>query len=168
MYRIYIRRMNDASGHVFKSKFSVKDDKIAILPHLFVAKNFITEEEWAKSQQNIREKLGLYISETVIDGRTKLARSMKHFTWVDIFNMKKNRSGFKAMGYCAVNNSTALVIEISNCGSMVRYRMEDCTGEIDDWHCPVSDWQEIHFDEAGEPYFTAYNSKRYLSEFAKL
>lgn len=167
MIRIYVKRIGDAAGHVFKSHSSVKEDKVAILHYGFVTKGFITEEEWAKSQQTICEKLGLYVSETVIDGRTKLARNLRNFSWQDIFKMRKCRTNFKAMGYKTVSNSSAITIEISNCGSMVRYRMEDAAKITDDWQSPVSEWTEIHYDLSGEPYFNAYGSKQYLNQFMK-
>jgi len=169
MFRIYVKRIGEIAGHVFKSHSSIKDDKVFILPFIgFVDKGFITEEEWAKSQQTICEKLGLYVSETVIDGRTKLARSMRTFSWEDIFKMRKCRTDFKTMGYKTVSNCSAITIEISNCGSMVRYRMEDATHVTDDWNSPVSEWTEIHFDKGSEPYFIAYGNKQYLNEFMKI
>ena len=169
MIRVYIKKIGSAAGHVFKSRKSIKDDKVRILPFIgFVDKGFITEEEWAKSQELICKKLGLYISETVIDGRTKLARNLRYFSWRDIFKMQKSRTDFKTMGYKTVNNTTAITIEISNCGSMVRYRMENASEINDDWNSPVSDWCEIHYDCDGEPYFKAYNSKQYLNEFMKI
>lgn len=168
MIRIYVKRIGDAAGHVFKSRSSVKEDKVAILHYGFVTKGFITEEEWAKSQQTICEKLGLYVSETVIDGRTKLARNLRTFSWRDIFKMRKCRTDFKTMGYKTVSNTSAITIEISNCGSMVRYRMEDASRTTTDWNSPVSEWTEIHFDKNGNPYFLAYGNKQYLDEFMKI
>lgn len=167
MIRIYIKRIGDAAGHVFKSPSSIKEDKVAILHYGFVTKGFITEEEWAKSEQTICEKLGLYVSETVIDGRTKLARNLRNFSWQDIFKMRMCRTNFKAVGYKTVSNFSAITIEISNCGSMVRYRMEDAAKITDNWQSPVSDWTEIHYDLNGEPYFNAYGSKQYLNQFMK-
>ena len=169
MKRIYIRRKNEASGHVFKSRVSVKEDKVCILPWIgFVTEGFITDEEWQKSEENICDKLGLVIVEKDIDGRTKVARNMKYFSWKDIFNMKKNRSGFKPMGYKTISNTAAIVIEISTCGSMLRYRTEDAFHTTDDWNSPVSDWVDIHYDEnSGEPYFFRYGLREYLNEYMK-
>ena len=82
MIRIYVRKQNEESGHVFKSRFSVLNDKVAILPYIaFVLTGIISEKEWANSQESIANRFGLYISETNIDGRTKLAKSLKNFTW---------------------------------------------------------------------------------------
>lgn len=82
MIRIYVRKQNEESGHVFKSRFSVLNDKVAILPYIaFVLTGIISEKEWANSQESIADRFGLYISETNIDGRTKLAKSLKNFTW---------------------------------------------------------------------------------------
>lgn len=82
MIRIYVRKQNEESGHVFKSHFSVLNDKVAILPYIaFVLTGIISEKEWANSQESIADRFGLYISETNIDGRTKLAKSLKSFTW---------------------------------------------------------------------------------------
>lgn len=82
MIRIYVRKQNEESGHVFKSHFSVLNDKVAILPYIaFVLTGIISEKEWANSQESIADRFGLYISETNIDGRAKLAKSLKYFTW---------------------------------------------------------------------------------------
>lgn len=170
MKRIYIRRKNDICGHAFKSHVSVINDKVSILPWIgFVTEGFITNEEWAKSQQTICEKLGLYIVETNIDGRTKIARNMKPFSWKTIFNMRKYRSGFKAVGFRTNSNFSAVTIEISPCGSMVRYRTESSGNTTDDWNSPVSDWEEIHYDEVTyEPYFFCYGSRSYLKEYMRI
>lgn len=91
MIRIYIKQNNKSYGHVFKCRSSVKSDKVAILPWIgFVTTGLITEEEWTKSQQSICEKFSLYISEKKIDGRTKLAKNMRYFTWENVlYNNKK-------------------------------------------------------------------------------
>jgi hypothetical protein len=81
MIRIYVRKQNEESGHVFKSRYSVLNDKVAILPYTAVLTGGISEKEWANSQELISDRFGLYISETNIDGRTKLAKSLKSFTW---------------------------------------------------------------------------------------
>ena len=159
MKRIYIRRKNEIAGHVFKSHSSIQDDVIAILPFFgFVDKGFITKEEWAKSQERIVDKFEIYVVETEIDGRTKVARNMKPFSWKDILAMKRGDT-FKPTGYKAITNFSSMEIEISNCGSMVRYKVEGA----------VSEWKEIHFDTNGEPYFWASWGERnyYLSEFMK-
>ena len=85
-----------------------------------------------------------------------------------ILESRKRRVDFKTMGYKTVSNCSAITIEISNRGSMVRYRMEDATHVTDDWNSPVSEWTEIHFDKNGEPYFMAYGSKQYLNEFMRI
>lgn len=168
MKRIYIRKKNEASGHVFKSKWSVINDEVRMLPFTMVLKGYIPEKEWASSLEKIADKLGLYISETEIDGRTKIARNMRTFSWATIMEMKHNKSGFKPMGYTTVSNFATIEIEISNCGSMVRYRMVDYTVPANDWNAPVSDWTEIRFEKSGRAYFTAYNTKRYLDEVLRV
>lgn len=82
MIRIYIRRKNEIAGHVFICKSSIKEDKVASLPFTgFVTAGLITEEEWAKSQQTIIDKFELYVTESYIDGRCKVARNTKKFSW---------------------------------------------------------------------------------------
>lgn len=82
MIRIYVRKQNEESGHVFKSRFSVLNDKVAILPYVaFVLTGIISEKEFANSQESIANRFGLYIIETNIDGRKKLAKSLKRFSW---------------------------------------------------------------------------------------
>lgn len=166
MIRIYVRQHDEPFGRVFKSKSSVKNDKVAILSLPLIGEAEIDKEKWAKSQQTICEALGLYISETEIDGRSKLARNMKYFSWKDIINMRKNRSDFKPMGYKTISNCLAITIEISNCGSMLRYRVESSDTDID--KAEISDWLEIHFNIFGEPYFNIHKGKMYLSEFMKM
>lgn len=85
MKRIYIRKNGEESGRVFKSHFSVVNDKVAILPFLFVTAGILAQTDWAKCQDTIIEKYGLYISETEIDGRSKLAKSMRAFSWRSVF-----------------------------------------------------------------------------------
>ena len=82
MFRIYVRKQNEKSGHVFKSHFSILNDKVAILPDLaFVLTGIISESEWAKSQELIKDKFNLYIEETQIDGRQRIAKAMSTFSW---------------------------------------------------------------------------------------
>lgn len=82
MVRIYIKKKNDICGHVFKSHHSCINDKVAILPYIaFVVTGLISESEWTKSQELIKDRFNLYISETKIDGRNKIAKSMKSFSW---------------------------------------------------------------------------------------
>lgn len=160
MIRIYIRRKNEIAGHVFICKSSIKEDKVRILPFIgFVTDGLITEEEWAKSQQTIIDKFELYVTESYIDGRCKVARNMRKFSWKDILKMKA-KDAFKPMGYKPICNFLSMEIEVSNCGSMVRYRISK--------NGTVSEWTEIHFDKSGKPYFMAYGSKQYLNEFMKI
>lgn len=81
MIRIYVRKQGEESGHVFKSRSSVLEDKVAILPWIGFVPGIIAENEWNQSQQLIRERFGLYIKETQIDGRSKISRSLKYFSW---------------------------------------------------------------------------------------
>lgn len=82
MIRVYIRKDGEPSGHVFKSRASIMGDKVAMLPWIgFVSENLITEDEWAKSQQSIISRFKLYVKETKLDGRGKLAKQLKYFSW---------------------------------------------------------------------------------------
>ena len=81
MIRVYVRKQNEKSGHVFKSRFSVLNDRLSLFPFSFVLRGIISEKEWDNSQELIANRFGLYISETNIDGRAKLAKSLKYFTW---------------------------------------------------------------------------------------
>lgn len=165
MIRIYVRRKNEIAGHVFICKSSIKEDKVAILPFIeFVTDGLITEEEWAKSQQTIIDKFELYVTESYIDGRCKVARNTKKFSWKDILKMKV-KDAFVPMAYKTISNRLAIEIEISNCGSMVRYRI----GE----NSQVSDWKEIHFTKGGRPFFEVSKkahgcARYYLDEFMKI
>ena len=85
MKRIYIRKKGEDSGHVFKSHFSVLDDKVAMLPFLFVTAGIVQQADWARCQETIADKYELYISESNIDGRSKLAKSLKTFSWRNVF-----------------------------------------------------------------------------------
>lgn len=85
MIRIYVRKPGHISGRVYKSKTSVTSDKVAILGYIgFVATGFITEEEWAKSQQLIMDRFQLEIIETQMDGRGKVARYTPYFNWDEV------------------------------------------------------------------------------------
>ena len=85
MLRIYVRKPGAEYGRVYKSKSSVVKDVVARLGWIgFVATGFITEEEWAKSQQPIVERFQLYMVETVMDGRCKEARYTPYFNWVEV------------------------------------------------------------------------------------
>ena len=160
MIRIYVRRKNEIAGHVFICKSSIKEDKVVILPFVeFVTAGLITEEEWAKSQQTIIDKFELYVVESYIDGRCKVARNTKKFNWKDILKMKV-KDAFKPMAYKTLTNSFGMEIEVSNCGSMVRYRVGEKGA--------VSEWKEIHFTKSGRPYFNCNKTRYYLDEFMKI
>lgn len=85
MKRIYIRKKGEESGHVFKSRYSVLEDKVAILSFFFVTAGILAKSDWAQCQDTIIKKYGLYISETNIDGRSKMAKSMRTFSWKSVF-----------------------------------------------------------------------------------
>lgn len=86
MKRIYIRKKGEESGHVFKSHRSILNDVVAMLPFIpFVQSGIVQQNDWAHCQQTIIEKYDLYVVETNIDGRSKLAKSMKAFTWKSVF-----------------------------------------------------------------------------------
>ena len=165
MIRIYVRRKNEIAGHVFICKSSIKEDKVAILPFVeFVTAGLITEEEWAKSQQTIIDKFELYVTESYIDGRCKVARNTKKFSWKDILKMKV-KDAFKPMGYKSICNFFGIEIEVSNCGSMVRYRIGESGA--------VSEWKEIHYTKGGRPFFEVSKkahgcARYYLDEFMKI
>lgn len=85
MKRIYVRKPGQISGRVYKSKRSIVDDKVAILSFIgFVATGYITETEHAKSQQTIVDKFQLYIEESEMDGRGKVARNTPFFSWAEV------------------------------------------------------------------------------------
>ena len=160
MIRVYIRRKNEIAGHVFKSKSSVLRDRVALLHWGFVIKGLITEDEWNKSVEVIKDKFDLIIKETQIDGRSKLARSLESFSWAIL--MQKNNGTFNTMGYCGINNHGGMEIEISRDNSMVRYRT---------FGRNISDWKEIHFTDDGERYFLVGGKRGhryYLRDFMKI
>lgn len=165
MIRIYVRRKNEIAGHVFVCKESIKEDKVMMLPFIgFVTDGLITKEEWGQSQQTIIDKFELYVTESYIDGRCKVARNTKKFSWKDILKIKA-KDTFKPMGYKSICNLFGIEIEVSNCGSMVRYRI----GE----NGAVSDWKEIHYIEGGRPFFEVNKkahgrARYYIDEFTKI
>lgn len=165
MIRIYVRRKNEIAGHVFICKSSIKEDKVAILSFIeFVTAGLITEEEWAKSQQTIIDKFELYVAESYIDGRCKVAHNTKKFNWKEVLKMKQGEA-FKPMGYKSICNFFGIEIEVSNCGSMVRYRI----GE----NGAVSEWKEIHYTKGRRPFFEVNKkahgcTRYYLDEFMKI
>lgn len=160
MKRVYIRRKNEVTGHVFVSNKSVAHDKVKMLPFIgFVTAGLITEEEWAKNEQLIADKFELTIEESFIDGRTKKTKHMKRFCWKDIFELKA-LDVFVPMGYCSICNTFGMEIEISKCGSMVRYRI----GE----NGSISNWKELYFTKSGKAYFNTKKRRYYLSEFIKI
>lgn len=161
MVRIYIKRKNEIAGHVFICRHSIKDDKVLILPFIgFVTEGIITEDEWTKSQQTIVDRFKLHVVESYIDGRRKIAHSIKKFNWKDVLKMKQGET-FTPMGYKSICNSFGMEIEISNCGSMVRYRI----GE----NGAVNGWKEIRFTKNGKPFFEMHTHTRYyLDEFMKI
>ena len=81
MIRVYVRKQNEKSGHVFKSRFSVLNDRLSLFPFSFVLSGLISDKEYLQNKTTIANRFGLYISETNIDGRAKLAKSLKYFTW---------------------------------------------------------------------------------------
>lgn len=165
MIRIYVRRKNEIAGHVFICKSSIKEDKVAILPFIgFVTDGLITEEEWTKSQQLIVDRFELCVAESYIDGRSKAARNAKKFNWKEVLKMKQGET-FKPMAYKTICNYFGIEIEVSNCGSMVRYRI----GE----NGAVSKWKEIHYTKGGRPFFEVSKkahgcTRYYLDEFMKI
>jgi hypothetical protein len=85
MIRIYVRKPSKKIGRVYKSHTSIKDDRVKILGWLtFLVPGLITEEEWAKSEQLISERFGLYIKESYINGRSKVGRNTPYFNWEEV------------------------------------------------------------------------------------
>lgn len=85
MVRIYVRKPNQTFGRVYKSHNSVLQDKVKILGWInFKVTGYITEDEWAKSEQLISEKFGLYIQESYINGRSKIGRATPYFSWEEV------------------------------------------------------------------------------------
>ena len=85
MFRIYVRKPGHNIGRVYKSKFSVVEDKVALLSYIgFVATGFISESEWRVSQQTIANKFNLKLVETTFDGRSKAAKNIPYFNWDEV------------------------------------------------------------------------------------
>ena len=85
MVRIYVRKLSQKTGRVYKSHTSVKDDKVKILGWLsFLVPGLITETEWDKSEQLISEKFGLVIIDGYINGRSKVGRNTPYFNWEEV------------------------------------------------------------------------------------
>lgn len=85
MIRIYVRKPSQSYGRVYKSHTSVINDRVRILGWIsFFLTGYITEEEWAKSDQLISEKFGLYIQESYMDGRSKVCRNTPYFNWEEV------------------------------------------------------------------------------------
>lgn len=81
MIRIYVKRQNEQSGHVFKSRFSTLDDRISMLPFTYVIKGIISSDDYLDNPEKIASKFNIKIVETKIDGRCKRARNMRYFSW---------------------------------------------------------------------------------------
>lgn len=85
MIRIYVRKLSQPYGRVYKSHTSVLNDRVKILGWInFYLTGYITEEEWAKSEQLISERFGLYIQESYINGRSKVGRHTPYFNWEEV------------------------------------------------------------------------------------
>ena len=85
MIRIYIRKPGERTGRVYKSKFSILNDRVGMLPWSFVLKGVIGEDEWSKSGERLIDRFKLYVKETKCDGRIKHVRNnYKYFSWREI------------------------------------------------------------------------------------
>lgn len=85
MIRIYIRKPGERTGRVYKSKSSILNDRVRMLPWSFVLKGVIGEDEWAKSGERLIDRFKLYVKETRCDGRTKRVRNnYKYFSWSQV------------------------------------------------------------------------------------
>lgn len=94
MIRIYIRKLSQTYGRVYKSHTSVLNDRVKILGWInFVAPGYITEEEWATSEQLISERFGLLIIESHINGRSKVGRNTPYFNWEEIIKSNYKNKG---------------------------------------------------------------------------
>lgn len=76
----------------------------------------------------------------------------------------RREDAFKPMAYKSICNFFGMEIEVSNCGSMVRYRI----GE----NGAVSRWKKIHYTKGGRPFFEVSKkahgcTRYYLDEFMK-
>lgn len=91
MKRIYVRKPGEIAGHVFKCKTSVLNDTVKILPFTLVLLGVLQESDWANDSQTITDKYNLYVSETNIDGRSKLAKNLQYFSWKTVLTMKTNK-----------------------------------------------------------------------------
>lgn len=173
MYRITILHKETRLVRTFVCKSSIKNDRVAILPTKFVEKGYITGEEWAHSHQLISEKLGLFITEEKIDGRSKRAKEMLSFSWLYVFRIieqEKNKAPFEPHGYIVISNSDAcrMEIETNNDATEVRYRYVDVNGIAKEM---PSNWIKIQHDSEGNPFFctSTFGSRRfYLGVFMKL
>ena len=94
MIRIYIRPLSKGYGRVYKSHTSILKDKVKILGYInFCLTGYITQEEWAKSDQLISEKFGFYIQESYINGRSKIGRNTPYFNWEEVIKSNYKNKG---------------------------------------------------------------------------
>lgn len=85
MIRIYVRKLSQTYGRVYKSHTSILNDRVKILSWItFVASGYITKEEWNTSEQLISERFGLIIRESHINGRSKVGRNTPYFNWAEV------------------------------------------------------------------------------------
>ena len=100
MYKIFVapvvKTSLTAPAKFFISCRSIKNDRIAILPTRFVQEGFISCNEWAHSNELIREKFKLFIDEEIIDGRRKEAKELQHFSWLTVIKMYAENKAHKA------------------------------------------------------------------------
>ena len=52
MIRVYVRKQNEKSGRVFKSRFSVLNDRLSLFPFSFVLRGLISEKEYLENKNN--------------------------------------------------------------------------------------------------------------------
>lgn len=73
--------------------------------------------------------------------------------------MANNNINFVPCGYKTLSNMGGIEIMINNCGDAVIYS----------WYGKIAKrWQEIKYNRSGEPFFTIYGRKYYLSEFMRI
>jgi len=67
---------------------------------------------------------------------------------------------FKTHGAYILSNTNSLLIELSNCGDGARLKLSDKNN--------VGKWQQIKYNNFGDPFVTYYGTKYYLNEFIRV
>lgn len=73
--------------------------------------------------------------------------------------MAKSSINFVPCGYKTISNMGGIEIMINSCGDGIIYS----------WYGKIAKrWQEIKYNNSGEPYFTIYGRRYYLYEFMRI